>query len=93
MGCLGAAVAAVHAGIVGFAAAPATGGVTAAGGAVLFGGGVATLVPIIGIVGIPTAAALVTLAVALGGVGMIKNIYNEYKIIGSGPAFVLLERK
>ena len=92
-GCVGAAVAAVHTGVLGFVAGPATGGVSAAGGAILFGAGTSTLVPVIGLVGIPTAIALVTLAVALGGVGAVRSIYNEYKIIDSGAEFVLLARK
>jgi hypothetical protein len=92
-GCLGAAVAAVHAGVIGFVAAPATGGASAVGGAVLFGGGATVMVPIIGLVGVPTAIALVTLAVALGGAGAMRTLYNEYKIMNSGPGFVLLARK
>lgn len=89
----GAAVASVHAGVVAIVAAPVTGGVSAAGGAILFGGGASTLVPIVGIVGVPAALAMVTLAIALGGVGMLKSLYNEYRLIDSGPSFALLQRK
>ncbi|MGB6163468.1 MAG: hypothetical protein WCF33_15195 [Pseudonocardiaceae bacterium] len=88
-----AAIAAVHWGIVAFAAAPVTGGASAIGGAVAFGAGGTTMVPIMGLVGIPTAIALVSLGAAIGGIGAIKTIYNEYKIIESGPNFILLERK
>jgi hypothetical protein len=91
--CVGAAVAAVHAGVLGFVAGPATGGATAVGGALLFGGGASTMIPVIGIVGVPTAIALVTVAVALGGVGALKALYSEYRLIDSGPSFVLLARK
>jgi hypothetical protein len=47
----------------------------------------------IGIVGMSTVTALVSLAVAVGGAGAVKKIDSEYKILESGPAFVPLARE
>jgi hypothetical protein len=87
------AIGAVHTGIMGFAAAPATGGVSTIGGAILFGTAGTVMVPIYGLVGGPAAIALVTLGVAIGGGGALTALYDDYKIVDFGASYVVLRKK
>jgi hypothetical protein len=44
-------------------------------------------------VGFPTALALVTVGVAVGGVAIIKNLYSNYEISEEGSNYVILKKK
>jgi len=69
--------------------APLTGGTSAA---VRFGAGTSAAITTVSLLGTTTAWSLIGIGIALGGLGGVKMLRNEYRVEESGADFVIIVR-